>query len=80
MAFTVGVALGDIVWLSLAVAGLAVLAQTFHWLFLVVKWAGVAYLLFLAWKMWRTPAKAVAGRGLPRERAAARRWCWPGSR
>jgi threonine/homoserine/homoserine lactone efflux protein len=65
VAFTVGVALGDIVWLSLAVAGLAVLAQTFHWLFLVVKWAGVAYLLFLAWKMWRTPAKAVAGNGLP---------------
>lgn len=58
VAFTAGVAIGDVVWLTLAVAGLALLAQTFHLLFLVVKWAGIAYLLYLAWQMWRQPVVA----------------------
>jgi threonine/homoserine/homoserine lactone efflux protein len=56
IAFSMGLAFGDIVWLSLAVAGLAVLAQTFQIVFLTVKWAGVLYLLFLAWKMWISSA------------------------
>ncbi|HRK19307.1 MAG TPA: LysE family translocator [Hyphomicrobiaceae bacterium] len=58
--FTVGVALGDVVWLTLAVGGLAIVAQTFHLLFIVVKWIGVSYLLFLAWKMWSAPTDADA--------------------
>jgi threonine/homoserine/homoserine lactone efflux protein len=62
IALTMGLAFGDIVWLTLAVGGLAVLAQTFQLIFLIVKWAGVLYLLFLAWKMWTFPAtvRAVA--------------------
>lgn len=55
LTFTVGVAIGDVVWLTLAICGLAMLAQTFQVFFLVVKWIGVAYLLFLAWKMWTLP-------------------------
>lgn len=54
-AFTAGVAFGDLVWLGLAVWGLAALAQTFHWTVLAVKWAGIAYLLWIAWKMWTAP-------------------------
>ena len=50
-AFTAGVAFGDLVWLAAAVWGLAALAQSFHGLFLAVKWAGVGYLLLLAWRM-----------------------------
>jgi threonine/homoserine/homoserine lactone efflux protein len=57
-AFTAGVAIGDVVWLTLAIAGLAVLAQTFHVIFLAVKWAGIAYLCWLAWKMWTAPVTA----------------------
>jgi len=56
--FTIGIAVGDVVWLTLAVCGLAVLAQTFHVVFLVVKWIGVAYLLYLAWKLWSAPVEA----------------------
>lgn len=56
--FTVGVAFGDVVWLTLAICGLAVLAQSFHVVFLVVKWVGVAYLLYLAWQMWTAPDEA----------------------
>ena len=55
LAFAAGIALGDVVWLSFAIAGLAVLAETFHAAFLAVKWAGVLYLLYLAWGLWRAP-------------------------
>jgi len=55
IAFSVGVAMGDIVWLTFAIGGLAVLAQTFSTLFLAIKYLGAAYLLFLAWKLWTTP-------------------------
>lgn len=55
---------GEAIWLSMAVFGLAMVAQTFALAFLVIKWAGVAYLLWLAWKMWTAPAKQ-AGEALP---------------
>lgn len=48
--------LGEVLWLTLAVAGLAAIAETFHLLFVGIKWAGIAYLLYLAWKMWTAPA------------------------
>jgi threonine/homoserine/homoserine lactone efflux protein len=47
--------IGEAVWLSMAVFGLAFLAQTFHLAFVALKWAGVAYLVWLAWKMWSAP-------------------------
>lgn len=47
--------IGEAIWLSMAVFGLAFVAQTFHVAFLVLKWAGVAYLCWLAWKMWTAP-------------------------
>ena len=58
VAFTAGVSLGDVVWLTAAILGLAVVAQTFHGVFLVIKYAGVAYLLYLAWKLWTAPVQA----------------------
>ena len=36
--------IGEAIWLSLAVFGLAFVAQTFHFAFVMLKWAGVAYL------------------------------------
>jgi threonine/homoserine/homoserine lactone efflux protein len=57
--------IGEAIWLSLAVFGLAFVAQTFHYAFVAVKWAGVAYLAWLAWKMWTAPV-AVREGGLPR--------------
>jgi threonine/homoserine/homoserine lactone efflux protein len=56
VAFSVGVALGDVVWLSFAILGLAALAQAFHGVFLVVKYLGAAYLLYIAYKIWTAPA------------------------
>jgi threonine/homoserine/homoserine lactone efflux protein len=58
IAFIMGVAIGDVVWLSFAVGGLAVLAQTFHGVFVAIRFAGAAYLLYMAWKMWTAPVVA----------------------
>jgi threonine/homoserine/homoserine lactone efflux protein len=52
------VALGDVVWLTVAILGLAAVAQTFHLVFLAIKYAGAAYLLYLAWKLWSAPVVA----------------------
>jgi len=58
--------IGEAIWLSLAVFGLAVVAQSFHYAFVAVKWAGVAYLVYLAWKMWTAPVET-EGSEMPRE-------------
>ena len=53
--FILGIAIGDVVWLGLTVLGLSALAQTFQGVFLVVRYLGAAYLLWLAWKLWTAP-------------------------
>ena len=56
-AFIAGFLVGDLVWFVIAATGLAVLAQTFALLFTIVKYAGVGYLLYLAWKLWTAPVE-----------------------
>lgn len=63
--------LGEALWLTCAVAGLTVLAHTFAWAFLALKLVGVAYLLFLAWKMWLAPA-TLADEHLPSGQSPSR--------
>ena len=59
--------LGEALWLTLAVYGLASPAQTHHGAFLVAKYLGAAYLLHhLAWKMWSAPLAATAATPAPR--------------
>jgi len=64
--FLLAMWVGEGIWLSFAVFGLAVVAQTFHAAFVAVKWAGVAYLAYLAWKMWTAPVEAKTGE-LPKD-------------
>src|SRR5262245_37707828 len=52
---------GEAIWLSLAVFGLAYVADAFHWTFVLLKYCGVVYLLFLAYKMWTAPAEVHEG-------------------
>jgi threonine/homoserine/homoserine lactone efflux protein len=63
--------LGEALWLGCAVAGLAVLIHTFEKVFLVLKFAGVLYLLYLAWKMWFAPAE-LSRSDLPRGQSPLR--------
>lgn len=69
--FMLAMWIGEAIWLSLAVFGLAVIAQTFHQAFVVLKWIGVAYLVYLAWKMWTAPAETAAD-GLPEKGSGLR--------
>ncbi len=62
---------GEAIWLSLAVLGLSAIAESFHYLFVAIKWVGVAYLLYLAGKMWVAPAATEGGR-LPEARSAGK--------
>ncbi|HEV7310626.1 LysE family translocator [Ensifer sp.] len=47
-----GIALGDMVYLTAVILGLALIAETFTTAFLVLKFAGVLYLGYIAWKLW----------------------------
>jgi threonine/homoserine/homoserine lactone efflux protein len=47
-----GLILGDVVYLTAVVLGLAYVAQTFTTAFMVLKFAGVLYLGYIAWKLW----------------------------
>ncbi|MDE2240385.1 MAG: LysE family translocator [Rhodospirillales bacterium] len=58
---------GEAIWLTVAMLGLSALAHSFAFMFLVLKYAGAAYLLFLAWKMWRAPVN-IEDAALPRRR------------
>lgn len=69
--FLLAMWIGEGIWLSLAVFGLAAVAQTFHFAFVVVKWIGVAYLAYLAWKMWTAPIDTNAGE-MPMEDSPAK--------
>jgi threonine/homoserine/homoserine lactone efflux protein len=48
----VGILAGDLVYLVFAVFGLAAIAHYFNAVFIVVRIAGAAYLLYVAWKFW----------------------------
>lgn len=68
--FLVAMWVGELLWLALALAGLSALAESFQGVFTVIKYCGVVYLLYLAWKMWTAPAVvpsdgAPAGFGSP---------------
>lgn len=50
--FVAGLVIGDLILFALAVAGLAALAAALGPLFALIKWLGVVYLLYLAYRMW----------------------------
>lgn len=47
-----GILAGDLVYFVFAVFGLAAVASLFGPVFVIVRWAGAAYLLYIAWKFW----------------------------
>jgi threonine/homoserine/homoserine lactone efflux protein len=57
-AFIAGFVVGDLIWFTVAATGLAVVAQTYEIVFTLIKYAGCAYLLFMAWKIWTAPILA----------------------
>jgi threonine/homoserine/homoserine lactone efflux protein len=52
-----GMILGDVTYLCFAVLGLSIIAQSFHGIFIFIKFASAAYLLYLAWCFWNADTK-----------------------
>jgi threonine/homoserine/homoserine lactone efflux protein len=62
LALSLGVLTGDMLFLTLAAAGLAAAAQSFGGLFDTLRWAGAAYLVYQGLQLWRFrpgPARAM---------------------
>ncbi len=49
-----GISVGSMIWAILSLVGLGVLFATFAWAYLIVKFAGAAYLLYLGFLMMRS--------------------------
>jgi len=58
-AMWLGLALGDLVFLSFAVFGLALVASQFAAVFVVIKWFSIVYLCFLGWQFWRASHESI---------------------
>ncbi|RPE02911.1 LysE family translocator [Candidatus Pantoea deserta] len=54
-----GLIVGDLIYLSVAVFGLAVIAHTYTSVFTLINWAAALYLCMLAWQFWRHRPQAV---------------------
>jgi threonine/homoserine/homoserine lactone efflux protein len=65
-AFIGGFVAGDLLWFTLAAAGLAVLAHSAYSVFLAIRYLGAAYLLYLAWRLWNAPPAALDAQQSPR--------------
>lgn len=61
--------IGEAIWLCCAVGGLSVIASSFQPLFAAIKWIGIAYLLYLAWKMWFGEENLPQDTALPHRRS-----------
>lgn len=53
--FTLALWVGEALWLTVAILGLAVFLQHFDWALIALKWGGVLALICLAYGMWREP-------------------------
>ncbi|MBR0557296.1 LysE family translocator [Ciceribacter sp. L1K23] len=47
-----GLILGDLIYLTAVILGLALVAKTFVLPFVIIKFLGVLYLVYIAWKLW----------------------------
>lgn len=55
----IGLQLALLVQIGIVAAGAGVLFATTPWAFLIVKWFGVLYLLYLAYLQWKAPIKSI---------------------
>ncbi|MCJ2133913.1 LysE family translocator [Methylobacterium sp. J-026] len=71
MAFSAGLILGDLTFLSAAVFGLALIAETLGEVFIVVRLCAGLYLTYLAVRLWRSAGQTDRVEGGPADRPLA---------
>ncbi len=71
LVFCAALILGDVLWLAAAVLGLSALAAALGSFFFIVRLAGAAYLLLLAWRLWRDPGHPVDPAHIPKAETPA---------
>ena len=54
-----GIVTGDLIFLLFAIYGLTVIAENLHGLFLLIKYIGASYLVYLGIKLWREKPEKV---------------------
>jgi threonine/homoserine/homoserine lactone efflux protein len=73
VAFIAGFVVGDLIWFAAAALGLSALAHSMPALFAILRYAGAAYLLWIAAKLWFIPVREPAAETVPGlERTALR--------
>jgi threonine/homoserine/homoserine lactone efflux protein len=65
--FIAGYVVGDLTWFTLAATGMAMLARSAHTLFLLIRYIGAAYLLYLAYRLWTAPSTLPEEGSMPRQ-------------
>lgn len=71
-AFIGGFIAGDLLWFTAAATGLSALAQSAHTAFVLLKYAGALYLLYLAVRMWLASPEVRDGTAPAVERSRTR--------
>lgn len=56
-----GALLSDVLLIGAVGCGLGALLQASEQLFIIVKWSGAGYLVYLAWRLWHSPTRALSG-------------------
>ncbi len=64
LAAALGMGIGGVTFAILALAGLTALLSQFEWLYLVLKIAGGAYLLYIAFAIWKERASRLYCRAM----------------
>lgn len=72
IAAALGVNLGVVVHIAAAAAGLSALLITYPAAYTIIRFAGAAYLLYLAYQAWKSDGKLAEGRAAPAPGAAIR--------
>ncbi|MCB8838425.1 LysE family translocator [Aurantimonas sp. VKM B-3413] len=67
LASVLGVGLGDLIAASLSLAGVGALLAASATAFVILKWLGAAYLVFMGVKLWRNPPDFTETAGDPRQ-------------